>query len=87
MKLAELSEVRSTKQVDGYNVRCIKDGIYLNDPRVCINELSAMMLSAHENISAINNGLKVRLYCGKQHSAAIRRAKCQLCCSNGTSGN
>ncbi|MEQ5565050.1 MULTISPECIES: choline trimethylamine-lyase [Providencia] len=66
LKLAELSEVRSTKQVDGYPMfDALKDGIYLNDPRVCINELSAMMLSAHENISVINNGLKVRLYCGK----------------------
>ncbi|EMH6402825.1 choline trimethylamine-lyase [Providencia rettgeri] len=66
LKLAELSEVRSTKQVDGYPMfDALKDGIYLNDPRVCLNELSAMMLSAHENISAINNGLKVRLYCGK----------------------
>ncbi len=66
LKLAELSEVRSTKQVDGYPMfDALKDGIYLNDPRVCINELSGMMLSANENISAINNGLKVRLYCGK----------------------
>src|SRR5699024_7678780 len=76
LKLAELSEVRATRAIDGYPMfDALKGGVYLNDPQVCINELSAMMLSAHENISAINAGLKVRLYCGQastqpQYSAA-----------------
>lgn len=66
LKLAELSEVRSTRVIDGYPMfDALKGGVYLTDPRVCINELSAMMLSAHENITAINNGLKVRLYNGQ----------------------
>lgn len=66
LKLAELSEVRATKAIDGYPMfDALTQGMYLNDPRVCINELSAMLLSAHENLSSLNSGLKVRLYSGQ----------------------
>ena len=69
LKLAELSEVRSTKSIDGYPMfDGMSQGIYLNDPRLCINELSSMLLSAHENLSALSANFKVRLYSGQVSS-------------------
>ena len=49
LKLAELSEVRATKEVDGYPMfDAMTQGVDINDPRISINELSEMLLSHHE---------------------------------------
>ncbi|EBA3246656.1 choline trimethylamine-lyase, partial [Salmonella enterica] len=67
--LAELSEVRATKEVDGYPMfDAMTQGIDINDPRVSINELSEMLLSARANLSALHSSLQVRLYNGRMNT-------------------
>ena len=69
LKLAELSEVRATKEVDGYPMfDAMTQGIDINDPRVSINELSEMLLSARANLSALHSSLQVRLYNGRMNT-------------------
>ncbi|MEI9533583.1 choline trimethylamine-lyase [Moellerella wisconsensis] len=69
LKLAELSEVRTTKLIDGYPMfDAMLHGAYLHDPRVCINPLSEMLLSAQQNLAMIPGLPQVRLYNG--HASA-----------------
>ncbi len=66
LKLAELSEVRSTQAIDGYPMfDAMMQGAQLNDPRLCINPLSEMLLSAQENLAMIKGVPQVRLYSGQ----------------------
>lgn len=69
-KLAELSEVRASRTIDGYPMfDALLHGISLDDPRVIINPLSEMFLSAQRNLSALD--LSVRLFCGEQTSGTV----------------
>ena len=46
--------MRATKEVDGYPMfDAMTQGIDINDPRVSINELSEMLLSARANSISI----------------------------------
>ncbi|SFD11387.1 formate C-acetyltransferase [Pragia fontium DSM 5563 = ATCC 49100] len=67
LKLCELSEVRATREVDGYPMfDWLLHGGSLNDKEVVQNELSAMLLAARQNIASYNNGLQVRLFSSHQ---------------------
>ncbi len=67
-KLAELSEVRAASAIDGYPMfDALLHGASLENAR--INELSAMFLSAQQNLSALR--LPVRLFSGEQKVASV----------------
>lgn len=61
LKLAELSEVRTVRTPDGYP---LFDAMMRGESTLAINELSEMLLSARDNLTALNGNLQVRLYQG-----------------------
>jgi len=69
LKLCELSEVRTSKEIDGYPMfDALLHGKHINGADVIINELSEMLLSARHNLAAISDQLQVRLYSGQSSS-------------------
>ncbi|WP_337225268.1 hypothetical protein, partial [Proteus terrae] len=59
----------ATKEVDGYPMfDAMTQGVDINDPRISINELSEMLLSARANLSSLHSSLQVRLYNGRANS-------------------
>lgn len=62
-KLAELSEVRAERAIQGYPMfDAMLCGHAIDDNAIAINELSSLFLSAQQNLSALN--LPVRLFRG-----------------------
>ncbi len=62
-KLAELSEVRAVRALDGYPMfDAMLHGVSLSDPSLIINPLSSRFLNAHQKLSAL--ALTVRLFHG-----------------------
>ncbi|MGL4861214.1 MAG: choline trimethylamine-lyase, partial [Enterobacteriaceae bacterium] len=65
LKLSELSEVRASKDLDGYPMfDALSQGGNIDDRSVVINELSGMLLAARKNIGTYNNALSVKLFRG-----------------------
>lgn len=72
LKLAELSEVRADRAVDGYPMfDWLVQGGQNGDSQMVQNELSAMLLAARDNLAALNRSLTVRLYQGGAKPAEV----------------
>ncbi len=66
LKLSELSEVRAPRELDGYPMfDAMLHGTRIDDPALVINELSAMLLAARNNLAALSSNLQVKLFAGQ----------------------
>lgn len=74
-KLAQLSEVRTPCDIDGYPMfDALLHGASLDEAGVAINDLSTLFLCAHHNLSSLN--LPVRLFHGPEKVSVVPFAAC-----------